>query len=102
MTTPTPLPPRAQREALALTRSEACDAKDGDNPQFKVISDEIIEHSRWSVLHWVVLQRISDGRFFADSYGVGATESQDERPWEYTAPDFREVFPVERTVVEYK
>ncbi len=101
MNTPTAHPPRDQREKLALTRGQACDLMDGDDPAYKVVSDKIIDHGRWAVVHWLIIQRVSDGRFFSDSYGVGATESQEEGPWEYSEPDFREVFPQEKVTIDY-
>jgi hypothetical protein len=33
---------------------------------------------------------------------VGATECQDESPWEYDEPNFIEVIPVEETIIVYK
>lgn len=90
------------REKLKLTAEEAQALIYGDNPNYKVIVDEINDHRRWSVRHRIVIQRISDGRFFADGYSRGATELQDEGPWQYDKPDFNEVFPIEKMVIEYK
>jgi hypothetical protein len=50
-----------------------------------VISDEIVDHSRWSVIHTLVF-RLADqpaNEAWSVDYSVGATESQDERPWEH-------------------
>ena len=51
----------------------------------EIISDEIIDHSRWSVIHWLIVRFADDpeGTAWGVSYSVGATESQDEQPWEY-------------------
>lgn len=46
------------------------------------IYDEIIDTSRWSIHHRCVFKDV-DGKFYEARYSVGATESQDERPWEY-------------------
>lgn len=40
--------------------------------------------------------------FFYDGYSEGVTESQDEMPWEFTTPEFVEVFPIEKTIVTYE
>lgn len=43
--------------------------------------NEIIDTTRWSVVYDIVFEH--DGKFYRTSYSVGATESQDESPWEY-------------------
>lgn len=45
------------------------------------IYDEITDNSRWSIYHKIVFE--DDGKFWSTSYSVGATECQDERPWDY-------------------
>jgi hypothetical protein len=45
------------------------------------VEDEIVGHGRWTVRHSAVLK--IDGKFYQTTYSVGATEQQDERPWEY-------------------
>lgn len=64
--------------------------------------DDLVDTSRWSEIHDVVIKRRSDGKFFIDSYSVGATEMQEERPWEYSEPNFVECVPVEKTVIVYR
>lgn len=90
-----------EREKLEITSDEAREIVSGDDPRFLVIEDKITGKSRWSDCHKVVIQRVSDGKFFADGYRSGSTECQDERPWEYDKPDFRQVFPVEKTIIKY-
>ena len=45
------------------------------------ILDEICDTSRWSVNHSIVFA--DKGKFYRANYSVGATEVQDESPWEY-------------------
>jgi hypothetical protein len=87
---------------LNFTKDRARKLLYGTDKAYRIIRDEIVDNSRWSIIHSIVIQRVEDGRFFADSYSVGATESQDESPWEYTEPAFTEVFPVEKVVIEYR
>lgn len=50
-----------------------------------VVSDEIDDTTRWSVLHTLIF-RLPDqpeNEAWEVSYSVGATEQQDESPWEY-------------------
>jgi hypothetical protein len=45
------------------------------------IEDEVAGTSRWSVQHEIVFEK--DGKFYRTYYSIGATEMQDESPWEY-------------------
>lgn len=48
----------------------------------ELIEDNIDGHSRWSVHHEIVFKWV-DGKYYRACYSVGATEMQDECPWEY-------------------
>jgi hypothetical protein len=92
------------REKLKLTSEEAQHIlyDDVDPPEFKIIEDKMVDKSRWSIQYRLVVQRLADGKFFADYYQRGATEYQDQQPWEFDKPNFTEVFPVEKTITVYK
>lgn len=90
------------REKLNLTKEEARRLIYGDLDGFSIISEEITGKSRWSIIYWVVVKRESDGKFFADEFRRGATEGQDERPFDDIDPDFLEVFPVEKKIIVYE
>ena len=47
-----------------------------------IMLDEIVDTSRWSNSHRIVF-KYTDGKFYQAYYSVGATEMQDERPWQY-------------------
>lgn len=67
----------------------------------KIIKDELIDTSRWS-LHYLMIFEF-DGKTYSVTYSRGATESQDEQPFEYEGEyvDCYEVKPVEKTVIEW-
>jgi len=90
------------KEQLKLTAEEAREIIWGDSDEFKVVSDTITGLSRWSVKHKLIIQRLSDNKFFASNYSRGATEIQDEQPYEYGDPVFEEVFPVEKNIIVYE
>lgn len=48
---------------------------------WSALEDIITDTTRWSILHTIVFE--FDGKFYRANYSVGATECQDERPWEY-------------------
>lgn len=61
------------------------------------IKDTITSTSRWSIHHDIVFAH--NGKFYETYYSVGATEMQDESPWEYdTEIECTEVHLVEKTV----
>lgn len=74
-----------------------------DNPDkdIKILENTIIEHNRWDVTHRIIVQI---GQLIYESfYTVGATEHQDEGPWEMTKEViFDLVVPVEKTVTVYE
>lgn len=90
------------REKLKLTNEQARDIVWGETDEFTEISNKVVGTSRWSTIYEIVVQRKSDGKYFKDKYRVGATESQDERAYEHTNPNFTEVFPVEKTITVYE
>jgi hypothetical protein len=45
------------------------------------IFDEITDNGRWSIYHRCIFE--DNGKFYEAYYSVGATECQDESPWEY-------------------
>ncbi len=67
-----------------------------------ILKDEIEETSRWSV-HYHLVFEYKD-KFYSVGYRVGATESQDEGPWQYDGDeiDCTEVKPVEEKIIVYK
>lgn len=78
-------------------RHQACDFLEAQS-----VDSEIVDHSRWSVYHRQVFQ-VGDN-FYVANYSVGATEMQDESPFEYDKLPIRfpRVQKVEKTVVVYE
>ena len=52
-----------------------------DLPWHNTIVNRIIDTTRWSIVHEIVFE--DQGKFYMTTYSEGATECQDERPWEY-------------------
>mgnify|MGYP001029456029 CR=1 FL=1 len=78
------------------------DALWDDIDNIKTVSDEITGTGRWTIVHDWVFEFC--GKFYRTSYTVGATEMQDERPFEYDGDEIEchEVKPVEKTIVVYE
>ncbi len=91
------------REILKFSPEEGRNIVKGSNKEFETISNEISDASRWSLMYDIVIKRLWDGKFFKSEYKVGATELQDEGPYEYDDKAvFTEVFPVEKIVTVYE
>lgn len=88
---------KLEGHTLTLTKQEALDILDGDG----VVVDEITGTSRWSIHHYLVFRM--DGKLWNTSYQVGATEQQDESPWEYEKEvKCFEVEAYEKIVTDYR
>lgn len=46
----------------------------------EAIVDDIVDTSRWSEEHYIVFEH--EGKFYQTRYSCGATEMQDESPWD--------------------
>ena len=67
-----------------------------DLPDSAVV-DTITDTSRWSVHHEIIFK--DNGKFYKTHYSHGATEYQDESPWEYEEEvECKEVQQVEKLV----
>lgn len=71
---------------------------------FKLVHAEMIDTTRWSIISERVYEDLDTGRFWYTSYRYGATECQDERPYEYDGKEitFTEVFKKEKTITVYE
>lgn len=68
----------------------------------ETVLDEITHHSRWSVHHRRVF-KVGDA-YYSTTYSIGATESQDESPYQYDDEEIEcpEVVPVSQMVTTYE
>ena len=66
-----------------------------------IIEDELTDTSRWSTHHSCVFKL--NNKFYRTHYSQGATESQDESPFEYDGEwiEVDEVVQKEVTVIQY-
>lgn len=66
------------------------------------ISNEIVDTSRWSIQYEMIFA--DNGKFYEAHYQRGATEQQEESPWEYDGDMITcyEVIPVTKTITVYE
>ena len=68
---------------------------------YKVVEQKLVDHDRWSVQYSMVFK--FENKYYKTTYSKGATEYQDEEPYEY-APDeieCKEVIPVSSQTITY-
>ena len=58
-----------------------------DSSLLTKVEDNIVDNSRWSIIHDVVFRDNKTGKHYGSGYSVGATESQDESPYKYDAEE---------------
>jgi hypothetical protein len=86
---------------LTLTKEEAQDIVYRDHPRAKIVRNEIVDNTRWSVCYDLIFEL--DGKLYQGCYSRGATEQQDEHPFEYDDnPEFVQVEAYERTITDYR
>ena len=75
---------------------------DHEKTKFTIMSNPIVDTSRWSTIYDLVFK--FEGNFYQTSYSVGATEYQDESPFDYENDEIecRQVWPHEVVSIKYK
>lgn len=78
------------------------DLLDGCDDGGKTIEDTVYDTRRWSIDHELIFS--FEGKYYASCYSVGATEYQDESPWEFEPDEVEctEVQPVSVVTTEYQ
>ena len=73
-----------------------------DEEDVEIIEEKIIDTDRWTTRHSVVFRL--DDKYYQTYYNQGATEQQDERPYEYDEDEIEcdEVEPYEVAVIKYR
>lgn len=67
-----------------------------------VVEEKCIDQSRWSLIYEGVFKHLPSNKYYSLVWSVGATEQQDERPFEYVNPEPVEVRAVEKTVTVWE
>ena len=75
-----------------------------DETKFEILENEIQDSSRWSIHYNLIFKEWETGKIYETYYSVGATEYQEESPFEYEGDEIEvtEVEPYEVTVIKYK
>jgi hypothetical protein len=57
------------------------DIEEFEGQNIEIVSDKIVDNTRWSIVSHLLFKH--GDKFYFTSYSRGATENQDERPFEY-------------------
>lgn len=76
---------------------------EGFDLKFEFVQEELVDTSRWSHIYERIYKDLNSGKFYVTSYRTGATECQDETPYECDGDvvEFVEVVPTEIVKIEY-
>lgn len=67
---------------------------------YNALEDKIVNSKRWSLIREIIFEY--DSKFYRTSYSQGATEMQEEEPWEYIDEvECTEVIKKEVTVMQW-
>jgi hypothetical protein len=86
---------------MKLTRVEGADIVYNDHDDWERIEGEVIDTSRWSIHYEGVFKHKPSGKHYSLCWSVGATETQDEGPFDYDDPEPVEVVKKEVTVTKW-
>lgn len=69
----------------------------------ETVKDEIVDTSRWSIHHEIIFRDINEDKYYSVSYSKGATEMQEESPFDDEPDDVEvsEVTPIKQIVTTY-
>jgi len=67
---------------MILTNQESQEILWGENDEYEIVSDDVEDNDRWSIHHCLVVKHLPTDKFYQTYYSVGATEQQDESPFE--------------------
>jgi hypothetical protein len=88
---------------ITLPRDKALEIIDDESEGYTLVENTLSGKSRWCDVYDLIFQENSSGKFFRGDYRIGATESQDESPWEYQKEvNFYEVEPYTVVVTKFK
>lgn len=69
---------------MKLSKQEAQEAIYGDSEDWKRMTlRSITDTSRWSIYYTQILRHVPTGKLYEFNWSSGATEQQDESPFEY-------------------
>jgi hypothetical protein len=89
--------------SITMPPQEAREIIWDESPVYETRQKIIVDTSRWAIQYEQVCEHVPSGRCFRFYYQVGATEYQDERPFEYDKEVIAvEVRPVEKRVTVYE
>lgn len=71
---------------MKLTKEEGRDVVYEDHHDWETVESHVEDNSRWSIIHEGIFYHKPSEKYYSISWSVGATESQDERAFEYSEP----------------
>ena len=87
---------------IVLTAKEARRIVYGEHPDWRVEEERTVDTTRWSIHHEAIVLNKTNDKHYEFCYSTGATERQDESPYEYESEvEVYEVAPVEVKAIQW-
>ena len=58
-----------------------------ESVEYVIIDEKIVDTDRWSIQYEVIFKNLKTGKYYRTYWQRGATEMQDEQPFEYDKDD---------------
>lgn len=96
------MPKEYKHISRMFTKEFLLDVLSKDAEGAEIIEDEMYDKSRWSLHYWLIFK--FEDKFYGVGYSRGATEYQDESPWEYDGDNIEtfEQVQVTKTIITYE
>lgn len=88
-----------------FTREQLLSFLQEDEEDGTAVVNQLVESTRWSLIYKFIFKFIFkfEGKYYETSYLRGATEYQDEQPWQNKKEvECTEVEPYTRMVIDYR
>jgi hypothetical protein len=86
---------------MNISKEDARELICGDLEGWETIESDIVDTSRWSNCYRGIFKS-PDGKHYSLEWSEGATEQQDESPFDYDEPELVEVKAVPTMVIKWE
>lgn len=87
---------------MKLTKKEGRSIVYEDHEDWTKIEEKVFDTDRWTISYDGVFKHIPSGKHYSLYWSVGATEQQDQSPFEYDEPEPVEVHAVQKMVTVWE
>jgi hypothetical protein len=87
---------------MKLTKEEGRQLLWDDLEDWEKVEEKICDTTRWSIVYRGIFKNLTSYKYYCVYWSVGATEQQDEQPFEYDDPELVEVEPYDKLIKDWR